>query len=254
MKKKLIVLIVLILGMHSLSVTTNAYSNSKWGEGFYTESYIYLQDSLPYMLFKESYNVELGLKITDCNGTELTETDNIYTGAELRTLTDNKKIYTYVILGDVDKNGIVSAADARFVLRLSAGMEIVDNFIIYLAADINNSYEIDASDARSVLRYAAAIDGVDRYAKFSSKKLVNYDYLDEAYVSVVVDDSVFDISSVLKNELVEKIYEIDNGDSKSSYYILKLKSPGRDNVDKIIYHLYNKKGVIVYPPNRTDFS
>lgn len=64
------------------------------------------------------------------------------------------------LLGDVDGNGIVQAADARIVLRLSA---VLDEKAAYTktqldAADYNRDSKMTAADARYILRAAAGLD------------------------------------------------------------------------------------------------
>lgn len=61
------------------------------------------------------------------------------------------------ILGDVDGNGKISAADARLALRSASMLENLDENS-YNAADINFDKKVTASDARMILRVAAGID------------------------------------------------------------------------------------------------
>ncbi|MBR5233733.1 MAG: hypothetical protein IKW03_05955 [Clostridia bacterium] len=61
------------------------------------------------------------------------------------------------LTGDVDRNGSVSARDARIVLRHSAKLELMDDSATVLA-DVNKDGIINASDARRILRCAAKIE------------------------------------------------------------------------------------------------
>lgn len=61
------------------------------------------------------------------------------------------------LLGDVDKNGVVAAKDARLVLRHSAKLENLDESGCALA-DVNSDSSITAADARKILRCAAKIE------------------------------------------------------------------------------------------------
>lgn len=61
------------------------------------------------------------------------------------------------ILGDVNGDGDVTAADARLALRSAANLEYLDENS-YNAADVNFDSEITASDARKILRVSAGID------------------------------------------------------------------------------------------------
>ena len=62
-------------------------------------------------------------------------------------------------MGDVNKDGNVTAADARTVLRIAAKLDdIADEDRIY--ADVNSDNKINATDARMVLRAAAKIESL----------------------------------------------------------------------------------------------
>lgn len=66
-----------------------------------------------------------------------------------------------VMMGDTDKDGKVTAADARLALRASGKLEELDLFAT-IAGDINNDREVTAIDARSILRVAARLDTFDK--------------------------------------------------------------------------------------------
>ena len=75
-----------------------------------------------------------------------------------------------VLLGDTDYNGSITSADARYVLRLSVGLETADaNNVKVCDADKNG--KVEAADARKVLRVS-----------------VNLESLGGAYVSITVPD------------------------------------------------------------------
>lgn len=76
--------------------------------------------------------------------TPTTDTDN-----------DNKPIST--VKGDVDLDGIVTAADARIILRVSAGLEALTGQAL-LNADIDGDGKITAADARLALRISAGLE------------------------------------------------------------------------------------------------
>lgn len=60
------------------------------------------------------------------------------------------------ILGDVDANEIINAADALMVLKHAAKIEVLDE-IQQLAADVSSDKLLDAGDALMILQYAANI-------------------------------------------------------------------------------------------------
>ena len=61
------------------------------------------------------------------------------------------------ILGDVDMNGEVKAADARLALRASVGLETL-SATQQKAADVDKSGEIKAADARLILRASVGLE------------------------------------------------------------------------------------------------
>ncbi len=62
--------------------------------------------------------------------------------------------------GDLDKDGAITAADARLALRLSVGLEEPNEFINY-AADIDGDNAVTAADARILLRIAVGLEDYD---------------------------------------------------------------------------------------------
>lgn len=62
--------------------------------------------------------------------------------------------YTLIILGDVNLDGKVTAADARLVLRKSAQLQDLTE-LQTLAADVDINEKVTASDARIILRVSA---------------------------------------------------------------------------------------------------
>ena len=63
------------------------------------------------------------------------------------------------LLGDVDLNGKIEAADARLALRLAVGLETFEaGTIQFIAADADHSGKSEASDARLILRAAVGLE------------------------------------------------------------------------------------------------
>ncbi len=60
------------------------------------------------------------------------------------------------VKGDVDKDGSISASDARQVLRIAVGLELVPGEIKKLA-DYDGSGTVDAADARLILRKSVGL-------------------------------------------------------------------------------------------------
>lgn len=61
-------------------------------------------------------------------------------------------------LGDLDRDGKITAADARLCLRIAAKLDPVTDSKIFVIADVNVDGYITALDARKILRVAAGLD------------------------------------------------------------------------------------------------
>lgn len=61
------------------------------------------------------------------------------------------------LLGDVNKDGKLTAADARLALRVSAKLETLTDYILKVA-DMNKDGKITAADARTILRKSAKLE------------------------------------------------------------------------------------------------
>ncbi|MBR5498289.1 MAG: leucine-rich repeat protein [Clostridia bacterium] len=100
----------------------------------------------------------------------------VYSGSAAETYCeDNGIAYTVAALpGDTDNNGKVTAADARYVLRVSAKLEKpVSDMDILAVADISGNNKIAAEDARLILRIAA---GLDNYSAEELLSMPRTDY------------------------------------------------------------------------------
>ncbi len=61
-------------------------------------------------------------------------------------------------LGDVNKDGKITASDARIVLRTAAKLDDFENDSQELIADVNGDGKVNVTDARLVLRISAKLD------------------------------------------------------------------------------------------------
>ena len=96
----------------------------------------------------------------DIYNNRLADDDLVGTGCSLRQmLLDSIVILKYyiVVMGDVNSDGKVTAADARAVLRHSAELQDFANCQID-AADVDFNGKVTAGDARKILRVAADLD------------------------------------------------------------------------------------------------
>ncbi len=73
---------------------------------------------------------------------------------------DDSRLYIAVI-GDIDKNGIISASDARKVLRIAAKMDDPADTLCLSACDFDGNGKLTTSEARRILQLAARTG--DRY-------------------------------------------------------------------------------------------
>ncbi len=101
-------------------------------------------------------HTESSAVIKDKNGKILTENTPVGTGSTV--LMSCGKEFEIVCPGDVDGNGVISAADARLALRASVGLEkYEEGSVYYKAADINGE-GLSSSDARIILRASVGLE------------------------------------------------------------------------------------------------
>ncbi len=103
-----------------------------------------------------------GIETTTQNTETTTKIDESTTQGTATTTTATEESTTEsspaeYILGDVDGNGKITAADARLALRCSASLEKLTDRAL-TAADADKNGKITAGDARLILRAAANID------------------------------------------------------------------------------------------------
>lgn len=198
------------------------------------------------------------ITITTEDGVPLDADDYISTGDKLAYfgILDN---YTIVVMGDTDCDGHITAADARLVLRMSAGLY---NNVKYSekpdmkgAFDTNNSGLIEASDARDILRVSAKLDDFSDFEEAVKKKYANAkesDYDDEM-IMVCLNPAYVNNEDIYKPEFygdlvgnVEKWIEY----SEDHIWInLFLKEPSKKNVDKLVEDCHKNDAVIVAEKN-----
>ena len=65
----------------------------------------------------------------------------------------------YLIMGDLDGNGKVTAEDARIALRIAARLQNATKYQMQVG-DLNKDGKITAGEARLILRFAAKLDAV----------------------------------------------------------------------------------------------
>ena len=66
------------------------------------------------------------------------------------------------IFGDVDGDTAITASDARFTLRASVGLEIIEeDTLTFIAADADKNTELTATDARLILRASVGLEALN---------------------------------------------------------------------------------------------
>ncbi|MBQ7689500.1 MAG: BspA family leucine-rich repeat surface protein [Clostridia bacterium] len=109
---------------------------------------------------KYANNVEPGAAVVQITG------KGNYTGSAIGSFRIEAEAVVDFLLGDVDNNGKVEAADARYTLRAAVGLD--DTAVgldfskttnrCFLAADVTKDKTIQAADARLILRAAVGLE------------------------------------------------------------------------------------------------
>jgi hypothetical protein len=99
--------------------------------------------------------INSGWEITDANGNKLADDKDLTTGCLIKSA-DSTQVYAYAMLGDVNMDGKVTAADARVALRISAKLD-TGTSVMLLAADCDGKERVTAADARIILRVSAKL-------------------------------------------------------------------------------------------------
>lgn len=104
-----------------------------------------------------------GTVIKDKDGKPVSDSAIAVTGMTI--VLSSGKVCDMVCPGDVNSDGKITAADARFVLRASVGLEKIEaGSAVYKAADRNNM-NIAAADARLILRASVGLENQNDWIK-----------------------------------------------------------------------------------------
>lgn len=99
--------------------------------------------------------------ITDKDGNAVGENEKITTGMMLSRRIGNVEVdfRNIAVLGDVDGNMKITAADARLALRTSVGLENYDaDTAEFRASDVDFNGKVTAADARTILRTSVGLE------------------------------------------------------------------------------------------------
>ena len=102
----------------------------------------------------------------DAEGEE-TRTCSVCGAAETRAIPKLVPVEPERMIGDVDGNGKIEAADARLALRASVGLEpdIVPGTDAYLAGDADGDGKVTSADARLILRASVGLEDASKFGK-----------------------------------------------------------------------------------------
>ena len=103
--------------------------------------------NLPPNTTAEALETALGAELTSATGRLKTGDTVTYDGAE----------YRVIIMGDVDKNGAVNAADAAVILRATVKLESLDALQL-AAANLGFAASYSTADAAKILRYSVKLE------------------------------------------------------------------------------------------------
>lgn len=141
------------------TVTWTASVSGTTASKYFYAFYIYKDGEKVYSGTFSSHNTVT--YVPDIDGTykatvEIVDDENrttVVMSSDVYCITDRSSI----IYGDANGDGVVTAADARLVLRVSALMETLTgkNFV---SADIDKNNKITASDARKILRVSSNLE------------------------------------------------------------------------------------------------
>ncbi|MBR3868116.1 MAG: leucine-rich repeat protein [Clostridia bacterium] len=93
--------------------------------------------------------------VTDAEGTALADGTAVAAGSLIKAESADIT-YTVIIMGDVNRDGRITASDARSVLRVASRLDKSDD-MFNLIADCDGKTKITAADARIVLRVASKL-------------------------------------------------------------------------------------------------
>lgn len=106
----------------------------------------------------QRYREDISISVTHSGGTALENKDAVITGDMLVSgaTSGDGLLYTFGVAGDVDADGVVTAADARLTLRCAVELESFRG-LQKVVGDLTIDRRITAADARKILRMAVGL-------------------------------------------------------------------------------------------------
>ncbi len=245
--KKLLALFLALVILSAFCVTSSAYNFFDDAENDFicTNNALYLTNE------KKAGDVryfEERFSIVDKDGNPLSADDYISTGCKL-VYFEKFDMFDIILVGDINCDGHVTAADARVALRMSAGLyNVNENPDKYGAFDSNCSGTLEAADAREILRVAAQIGEFGLF----KEEIANKVYSEEK--NTPADCDYYSVGVFLHPDFAENAdylnAEFFGGQVKevktvSEYEIeLILTEPDYENAMKLYKELKNNNAVI----------
>ncbi|MCR5689572.1 MAG: leucine-rich repeat protein [Clostridiales bacterium] len=102
------------------------------------------------------------LTVVSEDGSQLADDAVVATGSKTVVRNSNgvpADEYVNILMGDYDADGVVTAMDARSILRIAAKLDkCEDGSVLFIACDLDRSDTVNSIDARIALRIAAKLD------------------------------------------------------------------------------------------------
>lgn len=156
--------------MDKANIYSGIYCNRSWAETFYTPDIfakhpLWIAEYNDKCTYKGEYGMWQYTGHGSVSGIEENYTDLNICYINYPLLIADNGYNTQIVVpepsarGDINRDGKITAADARLALRISAGLEQATDEQ-RTAADINEDGKITAADARKILRISAGLETI----------------------------------------------------------------------------------------------
>jgi len=257
MKKKIITLICIVsiflsvftlratavMQSYGIIISTGTYAYS--GQAFTAKDFkdMLKNDELGYLLVKDS------VVVTTAEGEPLDDSSWIPTGAllsfEFMHIDHIEKWErTYILMGDVNCDGRITAVDAQHALRISSRLENADSFIVRMACDVDADYKITAADARLILRASAQLEDPGQFIVSRGKVIDKIARVVDGKLTILLKPGY----TSPQNEYPPEMFSAElvshtelrpwPGSSGEIVVYLFMAKPGVDNIDRLLLMLY----------------
>jgi hypothetical protein len=150
-----------------------------------------------------------------------------------------------ILLGDIDLDGKVETTDARFILRLSAGMEAVTEDVLALA-DMNSDGIVSVEDAVLALKAAAKVETEGVVIPDKNGDNFLSDDPNNEFIQLIADTYKLDKASLVA------IYSVP--DSGTNYVLRFKKSLVGNKYEKSVDNLYYVYHIGAAPERKISYT